>query len=301
MTILLKIVNILFIFFFLSSCTNYKDRKYTIKLRLLTHPTADSSTFPQTASSNFEVYSQHTPKIDIADSTVRGVNEAGTSGFPVTFINGTDTNPGNNSDFSETQRYQWDFTDDSTQTNVLVGSTSPGDTDTTISNTFGFSQGTTKGVQGTTTTYPVKLNLANGHTSSPFVSPITNIIVEPDVRANVSGTAVTVSTGSGNNSLTLFDVTDLDGANRALVRFTNLSQNANNYEYDFLNDSSAVDSVAEDGSTAGTIEATLDHNYSGQSAGSIVMDFRATGTPDTIHQNDNSLVMAQSETSSSLR
>ena len=31
MTILLKIVNIIFIFFFLSSCTNYKDRKYTIK------------------------------------------------------------------------------------------------------------------------------------------------------------------------------------------------------------------------------------------------------------------------------
>ena len=266
------------------------DTKYAIKLRLLTHPTADASTYPQTATNNFEVYSTHTPKIDIADSTVRGVNEEGTSGFPVTFINGTDTNPGNNSDFSATQRYQWDFTDDSTQTNVNVGSNSSGDTDRTISKTFGFSQGSSAGVQGSTTTYPVKLNLANGHTTSPFISPITNIIVEPDVRANIAGTAVTVSTGSGDNSLTLYDTTDLDSNNRALARFTNTSQNADHYEYDFLNDSSSVNSVAEDGSTAGTIGATLDHNYTGQSAGNIVMDFRATGTPDTIHQGDNETV-----------
>ena len=31
MTILLKIVSIIFVFFFLFSCTNYKDRKFTIK------------------------------------------------------------------------------------------------------------------------------------------------------------------------------------------------------------------------------------------------------------------------------
>jgi len=269
--------------------TGTGDTKYAIRLRLLTHSTANPSVIPKTATNNFEVYSQHTPKVDIADSTVRGVNEESSSGFSVVFRNGTDTLPGSNSDFSATQRYQWDFTDDSTQTNVTIGSGSSGDTGQNITKLFGFTQ-SGSGTVGTTQTYPVKLNLANGHTSSPFVSSITNIIVEPDVRANIAGTAVTVSTGSGDNSLTLYDATDLDGANRALARFTNTSQNADDYEYDFLNDSTAVNSVPENGSDAGSVGNTLDHNYSGQSAGSITMDFRATGTPDTIHQNDNETV-----------
>ena len=270
--------------------TGAGDTKYNIRLTLLTHPTANPALIPNNDNANFEVYSTHTPKIDVADSTLRGVNEEGTSGFPVTFINGTDTNPGSNSAFSSTQIYQWDFTDDSTQTSVNIGSGSSGDTDQNIAKTFGFSQGSSAGVQGSTTTFPVKLVINNGHTTGAFESSITNIIVEPDVRANLAGTAVTVSTGSGNNSLSLFDATDLDGANRALARFTNTSQNADNYEYDFLNDSTDALSLVEDGSTAGTIGNTVDKNFTGQSAGNIVTDFRATGTPDTIHQNDNQTI-----------
>jgi len=269
--------------------TGAGDTKYSIRLRLLTHSTADPAVIPASTSSNFEVYSTHTPKIDIADSTLRGVNEEGTSGFPVTFINGTDTAPGSNTDFSATQFYQWDFTDDSTQTNVNIGSGSSGDTAQTISKTFGFTQ-TGSGTQGTTTTYPVKLVLNNGHTTGTFESEITNIVVEPDVRANIAGTAVTVNTGSGDNSLSLYDVTDLDGANRALARFTNTSQNADNYEYDFFDDSSSITTVGEDGSTAGTIGATLDKDYSGTSAGNINFRFRASGTPDTIAQDDEETV-----------
>jgi hypothetical protein len=132
--------------------------------------------------------------------------------------------------------------------------------------------------------------LATGHSSTPFTKS-QQIIVEPDVRANIAGTAVTVSTGSSDNSLTLYDHTDLDGNVRSLARFTNTSQNADDYEYDFLNDSTDVDSVPEDGATAGSVGNTLDHDYTGQSAGSITMDFRATGTPDTIHQNDNETVV----------
>jgi len=269
--------------------TGAGDTKYQIRLTLLSHSTANPALIPQSTNSNFEVYSTHTPKIDIADSTLRGVNEEGTSGFPVTFINGTDTAPGSNSDFSATQIYQWDFTDDSTQTQVNIGSGSSGDTDQTISKTFGFTQ-SGSGSQGTTTTYPVKLVINNGHTTGVFESAITNIVVEPDVRANIAGTAVTVNTGSGDNSLSLYDVTDLDGNNRALARFTNTSQNADDYEYDFQNDSSDVLSIAEDGSTAGTIGNTLDKDFSGVSAGNIVTDFRATGTPDTIAQNDSETV-----------
>jgi len=269
--------------------TGVGDTKYAIKLRLLTHPTADASTFPQTATNNFEVYSTHTAKINIADSTVRGVNEESTSGFPVTFINGTDTLPGANSSFSATQNYQWDFTDDSTQTTVVIGSGSAGDTGQSISKTFGFTQ-SGSGTQGSTTTYPVKLVLNNGHTSAPFESSITNIIVEPDVRANIAGAAVTTNTGSSDNTLTLYDFTDLDGTNRAIARFTNTSQNADNYEYDFFDDSSSIITVGEDGSTAGTIGATLDKDYSGTSVGNINFRFRASGTPDTILQDNEEAV-----------
>ena len=265
--------------------TGSGDTKYAIKLRLLTHPTADSSTYPQTATNNFEVYSTHTAAY--AANSVRGVNEESTSGFPVTFTNNTATNPGANSSFSATQQYTYNFGEGDSNTVVAVGSGGAGDTGQTINNTFNLSSGQQS--DGTTVTYNTSLSLANGHTGSPSNATI-DIIVEPDVRANIAGTAVTVSTGSSDNSLTLYDVTDLDSNVRSLARFTNTSQNADHYEYDFLNDSSSVNSVAEDGSTAGTVGNTLDHDYTGQSAGNIVMDFRATGTPDTIHQNDNETV-----------
>jgi hypothetical protein len=264
------------------------DTKYRIRLTLLSHSTAAPEQIPQSADANFEVYSSHSVKIDIADSTVRGINEEATSGFPVTFINGTDTLPGSNSDFSATQRYTWDFGEGDGNTLVNVGSGSPGDTGQSISNTFNLSSGQQSA--GTTVTFTTQVSLATGHSSTPFTKS-QQIIVEPDVRANIAGTAVTVSTGSSDNSLTLYDHTDLDGANRALARFTNTSQNADDYEYDFLNDSTDVDSVPEDGATAGSVGNTLDHDYTGQSAGSITMDFRATGTPDTIHQNDNETVV----------
>ena len=263
------------------------DTKYRIRLSLLSHSTAAPEQIPQSADANFEVYSAHTVKIDIADSTVRGVNEEGTSGFPVTFRNGTDTLPGANSSFSATQQYTWDFGEGGSNTVVAVGSGSPGDTGQNISNTFNLTS--SNQTNGVTTTFTTQVSLATGHSSTPFTKT-QQIIVEPDVRANLSATAITVNTGSGDNSLSIYNLTDLDGVNRARVRFTNTSENADHYEYDFFNDSSDVNSVVEDGSTAGTIGNTLNKNFFGQSAGNITTDFRATGTPDTIHQSDNQTI-----------
>ena len=267
--------------------TGTGDTKYAIKLRLLTHPTADASTFPQTATNNFEVYSTHTAAYSVADSTIRGINEESTSGFPVTFTNNTATNPGANSSFSATQEYTWNFGEGDSNTVVAVGSGGSGDTGNTINNTFNLSNGQQSG--GTTVTYTTSLSLANGHTGSPYTANL-NIIVEPDVRANIAGAAVTTNTGSSDNTLTLYDFTDLDGTNRAIARFTNTSQNADNYEYDFFDDSSSITTVAENGSNAGSIGATLDKNYSGTSAGNINFRFRASGTPGTILQDDEETV-----------
>ena len=263
--------------------TGSGDTKYQIRVRLLTHSTAAPEILPVSATSNFEVYSTHTVAYSVADSTIRGVNEEATSGFPVTFTNNTATNPGANTAFSATQRYTWDFGEGDSNTLVNVGSGSAGDTGQTIANTFNLSSGQQSA--GTTVTYTTSLSLANGHTTSPFSANM-NIIVEPDVRANIAGTAVTVSSGSGDNQYTLYDTTDLDGNVRSLARFTNTSQNADNYEYDFFDDSSSITLVAEDGSTAGTIGNTLDKDYTGASNGNINFRFRASGQPDTIFQDD---------------
>ena len=263
--------------------TGSGDTKYQIRLTLLSHPTANPAVIPQSTNSNFEVYSTHTPLYSVADSTIRGVNEEATSGFPVTFTNNTATNPGANSAFSATQQYTYNFGEGDSAVTTPIGGGGTGDTGQTIANTFNLTSSNQN--NGVTSTFTTSLNLSNGHTSSPFSSNI-NIIVEPDVRANIAGTSVTVSTGSGDNSLSLYDVTDLDGTDRAIARFTNTSQNADNYEYDFFDDSSSITTVGEDGSTAGTIGATLDKDYGGTSAGNINFRFRASGTPDTIAQDD---------------
>ena len=267
--------------------TGTGDTKYAIKLRLLTHPTANPATFPQTATNNFEVYSTHTPAYSTASSTIRGINEEATNGFPVTFTNNTATNPGANSAFSATQQYTYNFGEGDSAVTTPIGGGGTGDTGNTINNTFNLT--TSNQNNGVTSTFTTSLNLSNGHSSSPFTANM-NIIVEPDVRANIAGTAVTVNTGSGDNSLSLYDVTDLDGTDRAIARFTNTSQNADNYEYDFFDDSSSKTTVAEDGSTAGTIGATLDKDYGGTSAGNINFRFRASGQPDTFFQDDEETI-----------
>src|SRR6056300_1078106 len=263
--------------------TGAGDTKYQIRLRLLTHSTANPAVIPKQTTNNFEVYSTHTVEYSAADSTIRGVNEEATSGFPVTFTNDTATNPGSNTDFSATQRYTWNFGEGDANTLVNVGSGSPGDTGQTITNTFNLSSGEQSA--GTTQTYTTSLSLANGHTTSPFSANL-NIIFEPDVRSNIAGTAVTVSTGSSDNQYTLYDHTDLDSNVRSLARFTNTSQNADDYVYDYYDDSSSLVTVSEDGASAGSIAATIDKDYTGASNGNINFRFRASGQPDTIFQDD---------------
>ena len=85
--------------------TGSGDTKYAIRLRLLTHSTANPSVIPKSTTNNFEVYSTHTVLYSTASSTIRGINEESTSGFPVTFTNDTATNPGANGSFSATQQY----------------------------------------------------------------------------------------------------------------------------------------------------------------------------------------------------
>ena len=267
--------------------TGTGDTRYTIRLRLQTHTTADPSVIPAIQNKSFDVYSVHTVAYSVTDSTIRGINEESTSGFPVTFTNNTATNPGAQSTFTSNV-YQWNFGEGAGTTNVNVGSNANGDTGRTIANTFNLTSGQQNAK--TTRTFTTILGLVTEHSTSPFTTNM-NIIVEPDLRANIAGTADKVSTGSGDNQYTLYDHTDLTGANRALTTFTNTSQHAENYFYDFKDDSSDTLSIVEDGSTAGTIGTTLGKNWTGTGVASYTTRFRASGTPDTLFQDDDETII----------
>ena len=272
--------------------TGAGDYRYSPVLKILTHASANPAVIPATsATKRFFVYSAQTAAISVDGSTIRGINEEATSGFPVTFNNDTTTNPGAQSIFgsnSGSNTYTWNFGEGAGNQVINVGSGSAGDTGVDISNTFNLSSGQQSG--GTTVTFQTTVSLATGHSGSPSTADL-NIIVEPDVRANLAGTAATVSTGSGDNSLTLYDVVDLDGTDRAIANFTNTSQNADNYFFDFFNDSSSTQAVAQSGTPAGSSGgAVLAKDYSGASNGSITARMRASGTPDTFFQDDEETV-----------
>ena len=272
--------------------TGTGDYRYSPVLKILTHASANPSVIPATsATKRFYVYSPQTVAISVDGSTIRGINEEATSGFPVTFNNDTATNPGAYSIFntnSTSNTYTWNFGEGAGNQVVNVGSGAAGDTGVDISNTFNLSSGQQSG--GTTTTFQTTISLANGHSGSPSTADI-DIIVEPDVRANLAGSAATVSTASGDNSLSLYDLTDLDGTDRAIANFTNTSQNADDFFYDFFNDSSSTQAVAQSGTPAGSSGgAVLAKDYSGTSAGGITARMRASGQPDTFFQDDEETV-----------
>ncbi|MGY8867383.1 MAG: hypothetical protein ACKVJK_17430, partial [Methylophagaceae bacterium] len=78
----------------------------------------------------------------------------------------------------------------------------------------------------------------------------------------------------------------------ALVRVTNTTQNADDYVYNW-NDGSSNDVVTEDGSSPGSIGATIDHDFTGVSAGNKVLNFTANGTPDITLQADTDSITFQ--------
>jgi len=256
------------------------DVQRTVQLTLDSHSTALPSAIPTSDSDTFEVYDDHTPTVTLDDDS--GVNEESSSGHVVTFTNGTETTVGSYSTYGIQYQYQWG--DGTSSTTVNAGSGSAGDHGQTINHTFTLSS--SEQANGTARDYTGNLRVISNHSSSPFITSDFTVHVEPDVRAIVAGTAVTTSDRSGDNIYDLYDGTDYDGNNRALARVTNSTQNGDSYVYNW-NDSSSNDSVTEDGSSAGSIAATIDHDFSGESTGNYNLSFTASGTPDITAQTDS--------------
>ena len=256
-----------------------QEQTRTVTLTLDSHSTALPASIPTSDTSNVKIYDDHTPSVSLSATT--GINEEGTSGLPITFTNTTESTIGSYSTYGIQYQYQWG--DGTSNTTVNVGSGASGDTSGTINHTFALSA--SDQANGVAQDFTGNLRVISNHTSSPFISSTFTVHVEPDVRANIAATAVTVSDRTSDNQYDLYDFTDLSGNNRALVRATNTSQNADDYEYDWA-DGSTNDTPTEDGVTAGSIGATLDHDFSGESTGNYNLTFTANGTPDITAQTD---------------
>jgi len=256
-----------------------QEQQRTVTVTLDSHSTALPSAIPTNSTDAVEIYDTHTPTVSLDDNS--GVNEEGTSGHVVTFTNNTESTIGSYATYGIQYQYQWG--DGTSSTTVNTGSGSSGDTGGTINHTFTLSS--SDQANGVAQDYTGNLRVISNHTSSPFISSDFTVHVEPDVRAIIAGTAVTTSDRSGDNIYDLYDGVDYNSVNRALARVTNTSQNADSYTYDWA-DTSSDDAVTEDGSSPGSIGATLDHDFTGESTGNYNLTFTASGTPDLSAQTD---------------
>ena len=262
-----------------------QEAQRTVSLTVDSHSTAQPSVIPVDDNDTFEIYDTHTPSLTLDVTT--GINEQSTSGLPVTITNTTENTIGSYATYGIF--YKYTFGDGSTQ-NVNAGSGAAGDTSGTISHTYTLSS--SDQANGIAQDYTGKLEVYSNHTSSPFQSSNFTVHVEPDVRATILGTAITVSDRSGDNQYDVYDGVGYDGVNRALVRVTNTTQNGDDYVYDW-GDTSSNDTPTEDGSSAGSIGAVIDHDYTGESIGNLTLNFTANGTPDITAQTDTDSIVFQ--------
>jgi PKD repeat protein len=216
------------------------------------------------ATQNVYVYKTHTPAF--TTSTLEGNNDYTLTpdGWNVTFTNTTAAGVGATSTFSENY-YKWTW-DDGTTTSVDSGSGNAGDRSVDIIHKFSLSD------PAVTQTFAVKLEVYNGYSTSPFSSSTVTVTVHPDPQSIFTGNVVTLSDRTGDTSQTGYYFTDLNGTNRAVVRFTNSSLNTDSYKWTW-GDGSNSGVITSGGGTPGS---TIDHTFT--SVGNYTIELLATGT-----------------------
>lgn len=246
------------------------DYRYTITLD------AHSSTNGQTITSSgqtIKVYSTHTPLIS-ANIT------SGNDGITVEFTNNTITAPGTTGNFGAGNYYHWVF-GDGTTSNVSIGTGNAGDTGTTISHTYSLSDPLVS------QTFNAQLKVYNGHTTSPFTSSTTPIAVTvyPAPNAQFTGSAVTTSDCSVDNTRTGYIFTDYMGNDRAVFTFQDTSTNADVFKFTWGDgtDSGNLASADPGGPTGGNIT----HTYS--ATGNKTVSLLAYSTTRSTSATDNTL------------
>ena len=254
-----------------------EDQQYTVKLTLDTHSTADPSVIPNNTSAVIKVYDTHTP--EVALSTTSGVNEESTSGLQVAFTNNTESTIGSNADFGIYYIYNWG---DGTTSTVSTGSGAAGDTGQAINHTYSLSSGQQSA--GTSVDYTGNLQVYSAHTGSPFTSSNFTVHVEPDVRADITGTSTTSDLSESDHGVRdIYNATDLSGTDRAEVTVVNNSQNGDSFTYAWGDGDTDANITSGAGFVGG---GNITHSYLGEANTSYTLIMTASGTPDITAQTD---------------
>lgn len=255
------------------------DATYSITMDATSDTAGPNPVTVTSASQTVRVYSEHTPSFNT--DTIRVINEEATSGGVVTFTNTTATDPGDTATFPA-NRYKWTW-GDTTDSTINISSSVDGNPGRTLQHTFALS--TNDQANGNTRTFDVSLGVYNLHSNSPFVTAPTTITVEPDVRADFTGTASSVSDRTGDDALTGYLFTDYrTGVNRAQFEFACTGQNVDLFDWDFddgLTENNLVDHAQTPGTPKG---GAITKTYLTTGYKTVILSVE--GTPDTLHQTD---------------
>lgn len=256
------------------------DTKYNVIVKATSTTAGPSPISANSASTAVRVYRTHSPAF--TNNTATGNNlhtffangTANIIGHSMTFTNTTATNPGATTDFP-VNNYKWDW-GDGTSSNVSIGSGNPGDTSVPVVHNFVLSDPTIQ------ETFNVRLQVYNGHSTSPFSSANTTVTVKPAPTAQYTANATVISDKTGDTSTVGYLYTDLNGVNRANIGFYNQSYNTTHYVFDYGNGSSSANISAG----AGTPGTYLYYTYA--STGTFTTNLTAVG-PNSTSSNDDKL------------
>lgn len=251
------------------------DTKYDLILSATSDTAGPSPVTIESDPYPIYVHSEHTSSFTA--NTLTAINEQSTSGGVIRFTNTTATNPGPTSVF-ENNRYRWVWGDGSEST-IDIDPSVEGNPGLPITHTFALSA--EDQVNGVTQTFTISLEVVNENSKSPFESNVT-VTVEPDVRADFSLSATTVSDRAGDSSNVGYVFTDYNGKDRSEFTFTTTSQNADTYEWTW-GDGTASGTINE-GAAGTTTGGTITHSYTSTGTKTVRLDI--DGTPGTIAQTD---------------
>jgi len=238
-----------------------------------------------TANTNVKVYAPQSPAFT-ANSTST-INYLATSGGVISFRNDTPGSPGNTASFGAQQLYNFRWGDGTANSNINIQTGLAGNPGA-ANITHAFALSSVQQNAATTVSYIANLSLYTGYSTSPFISSNITITVEPEVRANFTGTANTQTdaTGYTSNAQVGYLFTDYLGRDRSLFNFSNdtspnvsFTGNVFNWTWGDTTSNSGVTSRAN-------ITHSYLNDYGSPTTGGKTVALQANGTPGTTLQSN---------------
>ena len=238
-----------------------------------------------TANTNVKVYAPQSPAF--SSNAILTINYLATSGGVISFRNDTPGSPGNTASFGAQQLYNYRWGDGTANSNINIQTGLAGNPGA-ANITHAFALSSVQQNAATTVSYVTNLSLYTGYSTSPFISSNITITVEPEVRANFTGTANTQTDASGysSNAQVGYLYTDYLGRDRSLFNFSNDTSPNVNFTGNVFNWTWG-DTTSNTGLTSrANISHSYLNDYGSPTTGGKTVTLQANGTPGTILQSN---------------